>query len=88
MAVSYLQITVAGETIGDALLGQVVVEQRLNRHWTCRIILRQTEDSRFAVEDAIGRSVTVKAFNEDEEPVVLFDGLIRSVALKYEVYGS
>src|SRR5947209_12006348 len=86
MSASFIRI--GGELVGDALLQTLQVTQRLNSHWWCKIECRQTEDERFAVEQALGQDLQVLTFDEDDSENIIFDGFILDVELKYEVFGS
>ncbi len=86
MEPSFLKI--GGELVGNAILARVEVRQKLNRHSWCKVICRQTEDQRFPIEESIGQSLQILTYGEDGAEVVVFDGFISHVELKYEIYGS
>ncbi len=81
-------IQIGDGMIGDALLSSVEVQQVLNQHWVCTVVCRQTEDQRIEVEEMLGKSVEVKTTDENGVEHVHFSGLIQSVRLMYEVWGS
>ncbi len=86
MTASFLKI--GGELITDAILMKVDVRQKLNRHWWCKVVCRQTEDERFPIEKCLGQELQVLTQDASGNSVVVFDGFILHVELKYEIHGS
>ncbi len=89
---SFLKIEVDGkahtELSKDAILQSVEITQELNRHWWCKVQLRQTEDLRFPVEDCLGKDLKITASDENGRQIVLFDGIVHHAELEFEVTGS
>ena len=63
MPASYLKI--GGELISNAILLNLEVKQELNQHWWCSIECRQTEDSRFPIEESLGKDVQVLTYDQE-----------------------
>ncbi|HUA17542.1 MAG TPA: phage baseplate assembly protein V [Bryobacteraceae bacterium] len=82
-----IAVKVAGNQIETVLLSRVEVHQKLNHHWWSYIVCRGTLDQRIPVEDFIGQDLLITA-SDDEGEVVLLDGIVLEVQLKYEVWGS
>ncbi len=82
-----IAVQVDGNQISTVLLSCVEVRQKLNHHWWCYALCRGTLDQRIPIEDFIGRDLHVTTTDDDGE-VVLFDGIVLHVELKYEVWGS
>jgi type VI secretion system secreted protein VgrG len=83
-----IAVKIAGDLIPNALLARVEVRQKLNQHWWCRVALRRTSDERIPTESYIGQDLVVTTNDEEDGEVLLFDGIVLHVELKYEVWGS
>ena len=81
-------ISLGSEQLSSALLQEVDVVQRLNDHWTCRIVLRDTPDRRPPVEDYAGKELKITTTELDGSEAVVFHGLVRGMRLIYEVTGA
>ena len=81
-------ISLGSEQLSSALLQEVDVVQRLNDHWTCRIVLRDTPDRRPPVEDYAGKELKISTTELDGSETIVFHGLVRSMRLIYEITGA
>ena len=81
-------ISLGSEPLSSALLSEVDVVQRLNDHWTCRIVLRDTPDRRPAVEDYAGKELKISTTELDGTETIIFHGLVRGMRLIYEITGA
>jgi type VI secretion system secreted protein VgrG len=86
MAASYVRI--GQDEIASNLLAEVVVQQQLNAHWTCRVEYRATLDSRPEVEQMHGQPLRIATLGLDGTEHVIFSGIIRGTHLAHEVWGS
>ncbi len=82
------RIDLGSEQLGATLWSEVTVEQKLNDHWTCRIVLRDTSDRRPEVEDYSGQPLCVTTFSLDGSENVIFSGFVHHMRLVYEVSGA
>ena len=81
-------INLGSEQLSSALLSEVDIRQRLNDHWTCRIVLRDTPDRRPPVEDYAGKEVRISTTELDGTETIVFHGLVRSMRLIFEISGA
>ena len=82
-----IAVKIAGELIPESILALVEVRQKLNRHSWCKVVCRQTEDERSRSKAYLARACRFYIRRRRGE-VVVFDGFICHVELKYEIYGS
>ena len=82
------RVDLGSEQLGAMLWSEVTVEQKLNSHWTCRIVLRDTSDRRPEVEDYSGQPLRVTTFSLDGSENVIFSGIVHHMRLVYEVSGA
>jgi len=88
MSASYLQVLLNQVALTDTVLRSVTITQELNQHWRCEILCTRTEDRRFPVEEVLGQSIQVNAFDDLGALHVLFSGFVLQAALDYEVAGN
>lgn len=81
-------ISLGSEQLSSALLAELDVVQRLNDHWTCRIVLRDTPDRRPAVEGYAGKELKISTTELDGSETIIFHGLVRGMRLIYEITGA
>ena len=86
MTPSYVQI--GAQNLTSDLLAQVVVEQRLNAHWTCTVVFRTTSDARPQIEAMQGQPLKITIVDITGTEHVLFAGFVQQAAIQYEVWGS
>ena len=81
-------ISLGSEQLSSALLNEVDIVQRLDDHWTCRIVLRDTPDRRPPVEDYAGKELKISTTELDGTETIIFHGLVRGMRLIYEITGA
>ena len=88
---SYVKVSIDGnqhtELGQECVLHEVEVVQELNTHWWARVLLRQTDDERFPIEDYLGKDMEVVAVDQAGEEHILFQGFVLEAELEYEVFG-
>ena len=82
------RIDLGSEQLASTLWSEIEVVQRLNDHWTCRIVMRDTPDRRPPVEDFAGQTLKISTFELDGSENVVFCGFVRHMRLIYEVTGA
>ena len=89
---SYVKVSIDGrqhaELGQECVLHEVEVTQELNQHWWARVVMRQTDDERFPVEDYLGKDMEVIAVDQTGEEHILFQGFVLEAEMEYEVFGS
>jgi Rhs element Vgr protein len=84
----YIHVQIGGEDIDLALLAEVEVRQKLNDHWTARVLFRSTHDTQPDVAQMLGQALTISGYDLLGVEHTLFSGPVRDVELIYEVNGS
>ena len=82
------RIDLGSEQLASTLWSDIEVVQRLNDHWTCRIVMRDTPDRRPPVEDFAGQTLKISTYELDGSENIVFSGFVRRMRLIYEVTGA
>ncbi len=81
-------ISLNSEQLDRALLQSLEVTQRLNDHWTCRMVLRDTPDRRPPVEDFAGKPLKITTTDFLGIETVVFQGFVQRMQLTFEITGA
>ncbi len=88
---SFVRVLIDGkqhtELGAEVVLHEVEVNQELNTHWWAQVLLRQTDDERFPIEDYLGKDMQVIAVDQMGQEHILFQGFVLEAEMEYEVYG-
>jgi type VI secretion system secreted protein VgrG len=79
------------QSLADAILLSVEVDQELNQHSWCKISCRRSDqnpDDRMYAETLLSSVVKISGFDEENNEVVVFQGFVIDVELTYEISGS
>ena len=82
----YLKID--GQTLKDAMISNLVIQQELGQHWWCDVEFRLINKQRPPLEEYIGKPFEFSGFEEFISEVTIFSGLVLEGELDYELHGD
>ena len=80
-------LSIDSEEISSGFWDEIVIEQKLNRHWTCEVQLSSPLEECPSIEIIEGQIITVATNDDDGDRVTLFHGYVSHPQLTYKHAG-